>query len=574
VSPSSWFARPELLWLAALAIPLTALHLRHRRRTRVIVASLLLYEAGGAGQALPRGAGRRLQDLPGLLLELTALVALTLAAAGPAPARAAPPHRPVAIVLDGSASTMALRSANAAPGDTRFRRQVERALALLDTLPPSVPVSVLLAREEVRVLATAAESREAVRIALTRARPAIVGDTTLGEAVDAAAAGGAEVVVFTDGCDGTVPPERDGLHVVVVDGDGANEGIVSLSVERPAGRDAVAVATLLRKDGSVEALRVVPGATPWRHDPPGILACDDDIPAIAPLAPLSVVVVAPDARAPAHVLAALEAAAPVVDPARARVTDPATAPSLAPPDAWILDGESGGPAGPALVLDAGSGEVLTTPPVTPGASGHPVMTGVQTEELLVARARTLRAEVGDVVLLDGPAGPLALAGMRGGFRRVLLGFRPEESTLPLGGAWPVLVRRALDWVASGSRSSTPVFAAAGSWIDLELPAGAGWVRRRVPAAEEGGDGTVTIEVPGGTVRLHALLLDERESRLVRHRPAAESLPDLQRTASTPPSRPWDRDLAVLAAAALVAEWWHHRRRSSRADSFSASRGGA
>ncbi len=45
------FLRPPFLWLLALAIPILLLHLRMRRKVRVVVPSLLILDA-----AVPAGA--------------------------------------------------------------------------------------------------------------------------------------------------------------------------------------------------------------------------------------------------------------------------------------------------------------------------------------------------------------------------------------------------------------------------------------------------------------------------------------------------------------------------------------
>ena len=54
------FLRPGAFWLLLLAVPLILLHLRMRRRLRVVVPSLLAWDpsaAGGAPPPAPRGCG-------------------------------------------------------------------------------------------------------------------------------------------------------------------------------------------------------------------------------------------------------------------------------------------------------------------------------------------------------------------------------------------------------------------------------------------------------------------------------------------------------------------------------------
>ncbi|HEU4395452.1 MAG TPA: hypothetical protein VFS92_07785, partial [Planctomycetota bacterium] len=102
---------------------------------------------------------------------------------------------------------------------------------------------------------------------------------------------------------------------------------------------------------------------------------------------------------------------------------------------------------PALVLSAGEGSWREAPSVSPGDRTHPVLRGVDPAEWILTRARAVGARAGDAVLLQGPEGPVAVAGVRDGARRVLLGFDPAASTVPLSASWPVLVRNSLAWLA-------------------------------------------------------------------------------------------------------------------------------
>jgi hypothetical protein len=447
------------LWLLALAIPLVAFHLRMRRKVRVIVPSLLAYDAAALGGAPPRALGLRPRDLLALLLECGALACLSLAAAGPV--SGGPPSAPrlLALVLDGSASTLAAG-----------RFEEERALArrALDAAGPGTPVTLLLAAGTPRVLASSSEPRERIEAALAAARPLVVGAGALAAAADMAARSGAETVVLTDGCDPDVPAlaRRADLRIVSVGKPERNRAIVGGVLDlRRDGRHSLFL-RIREEDGSIReedrsaAVRgpsALPRAArgPLRVDlggAPDALAADDFIEfrAASP-APLRVAVVAPGGKADAWLSAALEACGEVIDGSASTTVDPSALADLSSaPDVLILAGAGPATGRPALVLGAGTGEPLEAPSVQAGERLHPVLRGVDPTEWIVTKTRTLEASAGDAVLLQGPKGPLAIAGLRGGARRVLLGFDPRESTIPLSGSWPVFLRNALLWLAGGS----------------------------------------------------------------------------------------------------------------------------
>jgi hypothetical protein len=477
------FLRPGGLWLLALALPLVLLHLRWRRRVRVVVPSLLAFDPATLGAAPPRALGLLPRDLLALLLALGALAGLSLAAAGPVVGAEAVRARGVAIVIDGSASTLAAG---------RFDEERDIARRILDAVGPATPVTLILAAGEPRVLAS-----------LDGARPRAVGGGALRASAEAALRSGGEVFVLTDGCDRE--PLPDGVTVVSVGRAERNRGIAGYSLDLRRGSPPSLVLAVVGEDGErTEEDRSAEPGPPCRVSLPGgdALAADDalTIRAEAPR-PLRVAVVG---KADPWLTAALEACGGVVDPAVSVTVDPAGLANLAAaPD--VLVGPAVDSPLAALVLGAGDGEAMEAPTVLGGDRQHPVLRGVDPTEWIVTRARTLSARAGDAVLLQGPRGPLALA--RPG--RILLGFEPSESTLPLSGSWPVFVRNALLWLAG------------------DPPA---------PTAEG--------------------LLDAAESDL---RPRVPRNAD----AFVPPSRPstgeGPRSLAPLLAAAaallLLAEWW-------------------
>jgi hypothetical protein len=464
---STTLSDPGRLWLLALAVPLVLLHLRMRRRIRVVVPSLLAYDAAALGGAPPRASGLRPRDLLSLLLEVAALACLSVAAAGPVLGDEPPRPRPLAIVLDGTASTMAAG-----------RFDEERALAgtVLAAADPGTPVTLLLAAGEVRVLAASSEPRERVVAALAAAKPLVVGAGSLAAAAAAAGRGGAEVLVLTDGCDPDAPALARGaaVRLVSVGRPERNRAVVGFTLDiRRDGKHSLLLlvreedGSIREEDRSGEARkfpwesRGMPGE-PLRLDinagrAPDALVVDDrlELRAEAPR-PLAVAVVAPGGKPDAWLAAAMEACGEAVDSMASTTVGPSALANLAmEPDVLVLAGVAVETTKPVLVLGAGAGEGIEAPSVQAGDRLHPVMRGVDPAEWIVTRARTLEAMAGDAVLLQGPRGPLALAGRRGGARRVLVGFDPKESTLPLSGSWPVFLRNALLWLAGDGDAPAP-----------------------------------------------------------------------------------------------------------------------
>ena len=137
-------------------------------------------------------------------------------------------------------------------------------------------------------------------------------------------------------------------------------------------------------------------------------------------------------------------------------------------------------------------------------------------------------ETGDKVLgaSDGGASPLLVAGTRGGYRFVALGFDVRDSDLPLRTAWPLFVIDCINWFTDEDAQYLSSFRTGEVW--------------RVPVA--GGVTQATVKLPDGTtqpVPVHegrAVLLGEQR-RLLRARPRATRRPPSPPTCSTRPRAP-------------------------------------
>ena len=357
-------------------------------------------------------------------------------------------------MLDGSLST-------AAAG--RFEEMRALARRALDAAGPDTPATLILAAGTPRALATAADARDRLDGLLRDAQPAQRGAGALAAAADAAVSSGAEVIVLTDGCDPDAPAlaAREDLRLVSVGRPERNRAIVGAALERRRGAPGTLIVRVLGEDGAVaeedrSALLAAlpPGAGALRVSlapggGPDALPGDDalEVP-IRAAAPLRVAVAAPGGRTDAWVAAALEACGDLLDRAASAVVDPSALSDIgSAPDVLIA---AAGPVYsrlPELVLSAGEGSWREAPSVSPGDRTHPVLRGVDPSEWILTRARAVETRAGDAVLLQGPEGPVAVAGIRDGARRVLLGFDPAASTVPLSASWPVLVRNSLAWLA-------------------------------------------------------------------------------------------------------------------------------
>jgi hypothetical protein len=78
---------------------------------------------------------------------------------------------------------------------------------------------------------------------------------------------------------------------------------------------------------------------------------------------------------------------------------------------------------------------------------HPAVRFLALDDVNVAIAHKLIPDSGDKVLgaADGGASPILVAGSRGGYKFVALGFDVRDSDLPLRVAWPLFVLDCIDW---------------------------------------------------------------------------------------------------------------------------------
>jgi hypothetical protein len=263
VAAVEW-ALPAALWGLTAAVPVAALHLYLRRRRRVLVPfAPLLVETLGAVRG--RARFRRLREGASLLARLLALGCAVLALAGPRPARAGAPPRALVVVLDAGV-TSAAREADGALRLVHARRLARAWVEAQPRVPGEAerllrPAAVLAAGTAPRVLAppTRDLARLRARLAATLAPSATRADlgAALRAAYETAAAHvPAQVVLLSSrACKTPAPPA--GVQVLV-QGTGSardDQGLVDVSLERPAGSDDVHLRVRVRNDADAARRR-------------------------------------------------------------------------------------------------------------------------------------------------------------------------------------------------------------------------------------------------------------------------------------------------------------------------------
>ncbi len=519
------FARPEFLWLLLLGVPVAVLHLVRRRRKRLRVPALLLWERVLA-RAPRRFGARRLASLLSLLLLLLAVAAGSLAAADPRTGRPAPRPRPLLLCLCGSARM----------GGERFRRALALAREEIRRKAPVDPVTVLLVSEHPRILAARETDPGRVEAALAAARPSLARADwpVIREAAAAVRREGGRVAAV--GVDPEVP---SGVAVLPVPGE--NAGITGFGVH--VGREKVSLRVTIAGAGPGTFLRILLGGREVRRRPArpevrveiprgegGLLravldpgagpAFDDRVEAWIPPSPrLRIGVVAEGGPDP-FLRAALSALAPLVDPEDSVLVPPARLREAGRRlDVLVVAGAVPDP------LPPGDYVLLTPPPVSLGFTplpevgtgsvwrreeDHPVLRGVDAAEVGIAGARPARLPEGARALLSVPEGAVAAVGEKEGRRYVWIGLRPENSTLPLTAAWPLLLRNAFRWFAGMRASVLPPAVPLGEAVTPStlLPPGV----RAVACEGPGGEGPRVVAVRNGRFSYRPAVLAEGEVR--------------------------------------------------------------
>ena len=166
------------------------------------------------------------------------------------------------------------------------------------------------------------------------------------------------------------------------------------------------------------------------------------------------------------------------------------APSGAKQDVLIFDGATPAqaPRGNAIYLDPrgpGSPVKVEAELKQPGFDKierkHPIVRWTALDDVNVSRGHKLVPEIGDKVVGASDQGPILVAGQRGGFKFVAVGFDPRDSDLPLRVAWPLLLLNSINWFTDEDSQYISSFRTGDVW--------------RVPVVSNSGQ--ARLKVPGG-----------------------------------------------------------------------------
>lgn len=600
------FANPWGL-LALLGIPVVVYFHRRTATERRMVPLVRLWQPGSSTAA--QGARRRIDLMLLLRLALVAGVALALARPGwPIPA----PGRQV-LLVDASAS-MGAR----VEGGTRFARAIEAAVRLLEGLPPQAEAMLLRGGSPPTVVHDFSRDRAALRTALSGMHVgAALKDLPAGLALAgwALRAGHGVVHVFSDASDPKSVarlgervglPERD-LRVHPVGGRADNVAVVRLeSAPLPSSpldyavlavignftRDAHAVdVSLVLPEGVRERRRVslaagerqpisftVP-AVPWvevrLEGNEDALPIDDRATLALPVAPLRVLYASRDDR---FLDAAVRAHPGLLVEQVPAAELAATGWSGGNPDVAILDGAVPPPGFPApalsfAALDSSDGRRAHTVPLVEWQREHPFLRQLDLAGAVVPAGAVLSGESTDL-LLRSADGPVARATVVEGLRRVEFAFPADHSNIGSMPAFPVLVARALDWLADG-QASADLNLRVGQPLRFPVPnsgAGAVTVRRpdgsALPGTVEKGiltflqtdlTGLYTVEGPAFRRAFAVRLTDPEESNVDRSESQADS-PRVDEAREATERADLSRPLLSIALPVLSVETWLLQRR--------------
>lgn len=584
-------------FLALVGIPLILYFHRRSALARRAVPLVSLWRPGAS--AAVRRADRRLRD-PVLWLRLLFVTAVALALARPSwPAAGGRRH---VFLMDGSASMWTRE-----PGGPRFGQAAEAATRVLERLPGGDEVMILRAGAPPSVAHALSRDRRSLADAVAALRPGEASKdlpSALALARREAGGGGAVVHVFSDLRDpaglarlgGPLGFAAADLRLHAVGGAAENVALVALDaaplplspldnevfaqVANFSGTGRTVEVVLALPDGLGEQRRrltlgpgarapvvfVVPAA-PWvevrLEGNEDALPLDDRATLVLPAARLRVLYAS---RGDRFLGAALRAhpRLQVQEVPAARLREASVSPGTA--DVAVLDGVR---VSPTFALPA-----LIFAPAPPGEAGgaravavedwqreHPLARQLDLTEVVVPAGAVLAgADAG--VFLRSTDGAVARAFTLAGQRRVEFAFAVGASNLGRLPAFPVLVARALDWLAERGgatprnlRAGEPLRAALGQ----EPRPGGVTVRRpdgsaATPTVEAGtisfagteATGLYTVAGAGSPWHFAVNLLDADESNVNRS-PAGPQ-------ASTPPAvgGAAGRDLAgpLLALVAL------------------------
>jgi Ca-activated chloride channel homolog len=609
------FLTPIAFAAFALSLPLVLLYFLKVRRRERRISSLLLWEAAVRDREASTFF-QRLQRDPLLILQILALLALTLALARPVATVMGEGARKVVIVLDTSAS---MKARDVSP--SRFDVARGEASALVRRLGEGAEVMVIEAGVQPTVTAALSRNRDRV---LSAIRGAVAHDlpTRLAEGVRTARAlvgsdPRAEIHVFTDGAFGPgrgVDGSDPRVRWIGIGQRGHNVGITNLSVRKSyAGSfDYQAYVSLvnytpqpqtfnftLELDGRSLAERSVtlePSVRrsvvlPFSHNGGGAVSArlqiNDDL--------------ATDNVAWAVLPPPRKIAVTLVSPGnlfleKVLKTDPQVALEVKTPEQY----EGGMGEADVVVLDSasparvGAGRfvfVNTVPPDVPMEvlgrlehptimdwdRAHPVMRHVEFAKVAIEDAMRMRPLSAGRPLVEAVGGPLIYALEEQDRKAIIVGFDLFKTDFPLRIAFPLILSNTLRWLHPAALDQSSLQLAAGQPILLPVahgissatvttPSGrtvkAPITRGAVSFTETDEVGLYTLATGRGDLRVAVNLMDADESNLEPRPLPATAGPSAEAAAPIPLQRDLWPFFVMIAAALLLLEGLLYWRRQS------------
>jgi Ca-activated chloride channel family protein len=609
------FLSPLALAAFALSVPLLLLYFLKVRRRERTVSSLLLWDP----LLRDREASaffQRLQRDPLLILQVLALLLLSIALARPVITVSGSGAQKVVLVLDTSAS---MKAGDVSP--SRFEAARGEALALLRRLGAGAEVMVIETGIQPRVLTPLSRNRDRAVAAVRAAEPRDLPHRIVEGVRTARALIGpdprAEIHVFTDGAF-TMPsaPELHDprLHWVGVGRASRNVGITSLAVRKSyyGSFDQQAFVALVNftpetqtfdfkleiddktiaeksvtLEPSVRRSLVVPFSNTGGGTLTARIRIDDDLAAdnvayavLPPPRKIAVLLVSPGNLFLEKVLK----------------TDPQVNVEVLTPDQYqggmanadvvVIDSTNPPRVGPGryIFVNGVPGDVplemlgrMDRPAVMDWDRTHPVMRHVEFANVVIEDAIRMRPLAAGRALVEAVGGPLIYALEETDRKAIFVGFDLFKSDFPLRVAFPLILSNSLRWLHPAGLDQSSLQVATGQPILLPVEHGVNRATVRTPSGrtvaaqvtrgvvsftETDEVGLYTLTTSKGEMHVAANLMDAEESDLTpRPLPAAPS-----GTQPTAPTVPIQRELwplfVIAAALVLLAEGLLYWRRQA------------
>jgi uncharacterized membrane protein len=600
------FLSPLALAFFALSLPLVLLYFLKVRRREHVVPSLLFWEP----VLRDREASaffQRLQRDPLLILQLLALLALTLALARPALTVMGQGARKVVVVLDTSAS-MKARDV----GGSRFAMARAQAAQLVGRLGEGAEVMVVEAGVQPRVVAALGRDRERALGAIGASQPRDLPNR-LPDAVRTARAlvgadPRAEIYVFTDGAFTLAEgPETSDPRVrwIGVGQSSRNVGVTNLAVRKTyyGSFDYQAFASLvnytpetqtfnftLEIDGTSIAEKSVtlePNVRrsvmlPFSHGGGGVVKAGVDVrddlatdnAAYAVLPPprkIEVLLVSPGNLFLEKVLktdpqVAVETRTPEqyqggMGEADVVVLDSVTPPRVGPGRFIFVNGV------PADVPLEPLGR-MERPIIMDWDRAHPVMRHVEFAKVVIEDALRVRPLAAGRPLVEAVGGPLIYALEEPDRKALFIGFDLFKTDFPLRVAFPLILSNSLRWLHPAGIDQSSLQLAAGQPILLPVAHGVSSVTVSTPSGrsvkapitrgvvsftETDEVGIYTLTSAKGQMRVAVNLADAEESNLAPRPLPGDDRPSPEAAAPIPVQRELWQVFVALAVLLLLME---------------------